>query len=77
MAERDEQDGQAEGRRPSDGEALVGDTAASERLTEREGVQPPEVVVRQADGDDRAPGASAGGGMEDRDDEREAELGHS
>ena len=77
MAERDAQGGQAEGRRPSDGEALVGDTAASGRLTDREGVQPPEVVERQADGDDRPRGASAGGGLDDRDAEREAELGHS
>lgn len=79
MAERNEGGDQAEGRRPSDTEALVGDTAASERLTDKERVQPPEAAERQADGagDDRARTAGAAQLPTERDAEREAELGHS
>ncbi len=76
--ERSDAGGQAEGRQPSDTESLVGETAASERLTDPlRVVQPGEAAERRAEG--------AGGGdpgahariPTGEDSDREAELGHS
>jgi len=64
-------EGQESGSRPSDAEKLVGDTPASEPLTDARGVQPPERESRT--GESRA----ADGAPTGDDAEREAELGHS
>ena len=61
---------QAEGRRPSDTESLVGETAASERLTDTVRVQPGEAQEREERG--ARPNVPT-----DDDSDREAELGHS
>jgi hypothetical protein len=70
MDERSGAGGQAEGRRPSDTERLVGETAASERLTDSARVQPAEAEERRA----RAARPNV---PTDDDSDREAELGHS
>jgi hypothetical protein len=44
---RDESRDQKQGDQPSDTEALVGDTAASEKLTDRERVQPGDAESRE------------------------------
>ena len=64
-------DAPAQGRRPSDTEQLVGDTAASRPLTGDQRVQPPETASREAAGRD------VGGREPPLDDDAEAELGHS
>ena len=66
----DRADGQAEGRRPSDTERLVGETAASDRVAEGERVQPGEAAERER----RAARPNV---PTDEDADREAELGHS
>ena len=74
-----------QGRRPSDTEQLVGETAASEPLTDAEPVQPAEATARQVGGARdaglSAPGARDSGAQGrvplDGEADREAELGHS
>jgi hypothetical protein len=43
-------DEERQGSSPSDAEELIGDTAASDRLTERKGVQPAETSSREESG---------------------------
>ncbi len=72
MSERHERDADVtQGRRPSDTEELIGETAASRPLTESERVQPAEAASR-----DRG-GAGRGGQTDGGSDDAEAELGHS
>ena len=63
-----------QGLRPSDAEQLVGDTAASQPLTESEGVQPSEVSARGGDRNTASPGGEV---RTDRAAERDEQLGHS
>ena len=86
MVPQDRQDPQdptndplAQGRRPSDSEQLVGETAASAPLTGAPGVQPSEATGRQADGagDETRDDAPPGRVPTDEASDREAELGHS
>ena len=43
-------DDERQGSSPSDAEELIGDTAASDPLTERKGVQPAEAASREESG---------------------------
>ena len=71
--ERGERGDAAQGRRPSDTEELVGDTAASEPLTDAgHVVQPSEAASR-----DQGASSRAGQPADRSDDDAEAELGHS
>ena len=63
------EDAASQGRRPSDTERLVGETAASEPLTSAPRVQPSERSSRE--------GAAAGRPLPPDDEDAEAELGHS
>jgi hypothetical protein len=58
--ERDEREEQRQGELPSDTEELVGDTAASKKLTDRERVQPGDAESRGGVDESDAPHTTRG-----------------